>query len=87
MRYDKKVRPGKFEIGDMLYMFDNQIQGQKNGKLDPKWFGPCKLVTRQHINIFTTKRGRERILGSVHVDRMKKLIAREVRGNARGRVS
>lgn len=69
-RHNRKISPEKFHSGDWVYVFDNQLQGQKGRKLDPKWQGPFRIIGQEREYVSGIKGRNGRVISSVHVDRM-----------------
>jgi hypothetical protein len=41
---DKKVRPGKFQEGNLVMVYDTHYNGRTFKKLLSKWFGPYVIM-------------------------------------------
>ena len=43
-RYDCRVRTQKFELGDLVLLFNSTLLKQWSHKLEERWLGPYKVV-------------------------------------------
>ena len=75
-RYNQRVRPKEFSIGDLVLLYDSTLLKQWSRKLEERWLGPFRVLWRGSMGAYTisTEGEKTRIVSGDH---LKKYHLRE----------
>ena len=74
-RYDKKVKPTEFSVGEEVLLFDATLLKQWSRKLDERWLGPYVVAWKGTMGAYTiVKDGQSKLVTG---DQLKRYYNRE----------